>query len=102
MTGEGTEKNLKYGLKTEGISYNDICKVNSAKIEIVAKKQFDPVCMLLSRKAMWNPEKLFNTTGFSKKQWLKAETTDVKLGIISNTEETNYQVHWTILHYLEF
>lgn len=51
---------------------------------------------------MLNTEELFNMTGFNKKQWLKAETTNVKLGIIFNTEETNYQVHWTILHYLEF
>lgn len=39
---------------------------------------------------MLNTEEFFNTTGFSKKQWLKAETTSVKLGIIFNTEETNY------------
>lgn len=51
---------------------------------------------------MLNTEELLNTTGFSKTQWLKAETTNVKLWIIFNTEETQYQVHWTICRYLEF
>lgn len=101
MTGEGTQKNRKYDLRREGMSYNDVGKLKRAKIELIAKKQFDAVYMLLSKKAMLNIQELFNPTGFSKNQWLKAETTNVKLGIIFNTEETNYQVYGTILHYLE-
>lgn len=50
---------------------------------------------------MLNIQELFNPTGFSRNQWLKAGTTNIKLGIIFHTEETNYQVHWTILHYLK-
>lgn len=63
MTGEGAWKNRKYDLRREGMFYNDICKLNRPKMELIAEKQFDPGYMLLSGKAMMNPEELFNTTG---------------------------------------
>lgn len=57
MTGEGTEKNHKYDLRREGMSY-DVCKLNRAKTELIAKKHFHPVYMLLSRKATLKTEEL--------------------------------------------
>lgn len=41
VTGDHTEKNCKYDLRRERMSYNDLCKLNRAKKELVAKKQFD-------------------------------------------------------------
>lgn len=67
MTGEVTEKNSKYDFRREGMSCNNICKLNRAKVELIAKEQCGPVYMLLSRQAMLNTEGVFNTTGFSKK-----------------------------------
>lgn len=58
MTGEGTEENHKYHLRREGMSY-DIRKLNRAEIELIAKKWFDAVYMLLSRKSMLATEELF-------------------------------------------
>lgn len=39
----------------------DVCKLNRAKIQLIAKKHFDPAYMLLSRKATLKTEELFNT-----------------------------------------